>query len=96
MLEGKAVIKETDMPMKMQVQALASASRALDLYDVFDCLSIAASIKKEFDDKYGFGWQCVNLGMTTGDRIINLVKQAVRRDVRPEFGIFQDIHAIGY
>ncbi|KAJ7969601.1 Dynein light chain [Quillaja saponaria] len=59
MLEGKAVIKETDMPLKMQIQAMASASHALDLYDVSDCISIAAHIKKEFDKMYGGGWQCV-------------------------------------
>lgn len=46
MLEGKALIEDTDMPMKMQIQAMASASQALDLYDVFDCKSIAAHIKK--------------------------------------------------
>jgi hypothetical protein len=46
MLEGKAMIEDTDMPVKMQVQAMASASQALDLYDVFDCRSIAAHIKK--------------------------------------------------
>lgn len=46
MLEGKGIIKETDMPVKMQIQAMASASQALDLYDVVDCISIAAYIKK--------------------------------------------------
>ena len=46
MLEGKATVKETDMPLKMQIQAMASASKALDLYDVHDCISIAAHIKK--------------------------------------------------
>jgi hypothetical protein len=46
MLEGKATIKETDMPEKMQIQAMACASQALDLYDVVDCISIAAHIKK--------------------------------------------------
>ncbi|TYI22569.1 hypothetical protein ES332_A06G112600v1 [Gossypium tomentosum] len=46
MLEGKAVIEDTDMPLKMQARALASASRALDLL-------------KEFDKMYGGGWQCV-------------------------------------
>ncbi|GAB4850204.1 hypothetical protein Ancab_029498 [Ancistrocladus abbreviatus] len=59
MLEGKALIEDTDMPMKMQIQAKAAASQALDLYDVFDCRSIAAHIKKEFDNRYGGGWQCV-------------------------------------
>ncbi|KAH7565229.1 hypothetical protein JRO89_XS09G0168500 [Xanthoceras sorbifolium] len=46
MLEGKALIQDTDMPVKMQVQAMACASQALDLYDVLDCRSIAAHIKK--------------------------------------------------
>ncbi|KAL3825158.1 hypothetical protein ACJIZ3_021187 [Penstemon smallii] len=59
MLEGKAKIKETDMSMKMQNQAMASASQALDIYDVVDCTYIASHIKKEFDKIYGSGWQCV-------------------------------------
>lgn len=46
MLEGKALIEDTDMPVKMQIQAMASASQALDLYDVLDLKSIAAHIKK--------------------------------------------------
>ena len=46
MLEGKALIEDSDMPMKMQIQAMASASQALDLFDVFDYTSIAAHIKK--------------------------------------------------
>lgn len=46
MLEGKAVIEDTDMPLKMQAGAVASACRALDLYEGFDCISIAAYIKK--------------------------------------------------
>ncbi|KAL6537526.1 hypothetical protein OROMI_026060 [Orobanche minor] len=59
MLEGKALIEDSDMPLKMQIQALASASQALDMYDVLDCKSMAANIKKEFDKRYGNGWQCV-------------------------------------
>lgn len=46
MLEGKALIEDTDMPVKMQMHAMAFASQALDIYDVFDCRSIAAHIKK--------------------------------------------------
>jgi len=34
------------MPLKMQIQAMASASQALDLYDVLDCKSVASHIKK--------------------------------------------------
>ncbi|XP_072966694.1 uncharacterized protein [Typha angustifolia] len=59
MLEGKAMIQDTDMPLKMQMQAMSSASEALDLFDVLDCRSIAGHIKKEFDLIYGTGWQCV-------------------------------------
>ncbi|XP_022844947.1 dynein light chain 1, cytoplasmic-like [Olea europaea var. sylvestris] len=59
MLEGKGLIDDTDMPVKMQIQAMAFASQALDLYDVFDCKCIAAHIKKEFDKRYGNGWHCV-------------------------------------
>ncbi|CAH2036474.1 unnamed protein product [Thlaspi arvense] len=59
MLEGKAMVEDSDMPMKMQIQAMASASQALDLFDVIDCKSIAGHIKKEFDERYGSGWQCV-------------------------------------
>ncbi|XP_061366440.1 dynein light chain 1, cytoplasmic-like [Gastrolobium bilobum] len=60
MLEGKAMVKETDMPLKMQIQAMSSASQALDIYDVCDSISIAGHIKKEFDKMYGSGqWQCV-------------------------------------
>lgn len=46
MLEGKAMVEDTDMPVKMQVQAMSAASHALDLFDVSDCKSIAAHIKK--------------------------------------------------
>ncbi|CAO2197535.1 unnamed protein product, partial [Urochloa humidicola] len=59
MLEGKARVEDTDMPAKMQAQAMEAASRALDRFDVLDCRSIAAHIKKEFDTIYGAGWQCV-------------------------------------
>lgn len=52
MLEGKAVIEDTDMPLKMQAQALTSASRALDLYEVFDCIPIAAYIKKVYQNHF--------------------------------------------
>ncbi|KAE9453433.1 hypothetical protein RHMOL_Rhmol12G0234000 [Rhododendron molle] len=59
MLEGKALIEDSDMPKKMQIQAMSAASQALDIYDVLDYKSIASHIKKEFDKRYGNGWQCV-------------------------------------
>jgi dynein light chain LC8-type len=46
MLEGKGVVEETDMPLKMQNEAMAYACEALDLYDVCHCRSIACHIKK--------------------------------------------------
>ncbi|KAJ7554431.1 hypothetical protein O6H91_06G140800 [Diphasiastrum complanatum] len=59
MLEGKAVVGDSDMPQKMQAHAMRCASRALDLHDVTDCKEIARYIKKEFDESYGPGWQCI-------------------------------------
>ncbi|KAE8674111.1 hydroxyphenylpyruvate reductase-like [Hibiscus syriacus] len=59
MLEGKALVEDTDMPLQMQIHAMSSASQALDHHDVSDYKSIAGYIKKEFDSKYGDGWQCV-------------------------------------
>lgn len=46
MLEGKAVIGETDMLQTMQQDALRLASKALDAFDVTDSTEIARFIKK--------------------------------------------------
>ncbi|XP_021288554.1 dynein light chain 2, cytoplasmic [Herrania umbratica] len=59
MLEGKAVIGETDMLQTMQQDALDLAAKALDIFDVTDATEIARFIKKEFDKAYGPGWQCI-------------------------------------
>ncbi|XP_027344026.1 dynein light chain LC6, flagellar outer arm [Abrus precatorius] len=59
MLEGKAVIGETDMLQNMQQDALNLASKALDFFDVTEAIDIARFIKKEFDRLYGPGWQCI-------------------------------------
>lgn len=45
MLEGKGEIKETDMPVKMQSHA---ASQALDLFDVFDSLSLLLPTSRRY------------------------------------------------
>ncbi|KAK8590375.1 hypothetical protein V6N13_057268 [Hibiscus sabdariffa] len=72
MLKGKALIKETDMPEKMQTQAMDSASQALDLYDVSDCISIAAHIKKKKKRKIAARlllivlWQLANSSIRNG------------------------------
>ncbi|KDP38950.1 hypothetical protein JCGZ_00707 [Jatropha curcas] len=59
MLEGKAVIGETDMLKTMQQDALDLAAKALDFFDVTEATEIACFIKKEFDRTYGPGWQCI-------------------------------------
>ncbi|KAK4576498.1 hypothetical protein RGQ29_027167 [Quercus rubra] len=59
MLEGKAVIGETDMLQTMQQDALNLAAKALDIFDVTEATEIARFIKKEFDTTYGPGWQCI-------------------------------------
>lgn len=46
MLEGKAVIGETDMLQTMQQDALDLASKALDFFDVTEAIEIARFIKK--------------------------------------------------
>uniref|UniRef100_A0A5B7BLE1 Dynein light chain n=1 Tax=Davidia involucrata TaxID=16924 RepID=A0A5B7BLE1_DAVIN len=59
MLEGKAVIDETDMLQTMQQDALDLAAKALDFFDVTEATEIARFIKMEFDRTYGPGWQCI-------------------------------------
>ncbi|CAL9130187.1 Dynein light chain type 1 [Musa troglodytarum] len=59
MMESKAVIGETDMLQTMQQDALLLAGKALDLFDVTESTEIASFIKKEFDQSYGPGWQCI-------------------------------------
>ncbi|XP_050219355.1 dynein light chain 1, cytoplasmic isoform X1 [Mercurialis annua] len=59
MLEGKAVIDETDMLETMQQDAVHLASKALDFFDVTQATEIARFIKMEFDRTYGGGWQCI-------------------------------------
>ncbi|KAE8733595.1 Dynein light chain LC6, flagellar outer arm [Hibiscus syriacus] len=59
MLEGKAVIEETDMLQAMQHDALDLDAKALDFLDVTESTDIACFIKKEFDRTHGPGWQCI-------------------------------------
>lgn len=46
MLEGKAVVGETDMLQTMQQDALHLAAKALDFFDVTEATEIARFIKK--------------------------------------------------
>ena len=54
MLEGKAIIGETDMLQTMQQDALDVAAKALDFYDVTEPTEIARFIKKVTKPKYPF------------------------------------------
>lgn len=49
MLEGKAVIGETDMLQTMQQDALKLAAKALDAFDVTDSTDIACYIKQVYN-----------------------------------------------
>lgn len=51
MLEGKAVMGETDMKQTMKEEALRLASKALDCFDVTELTQIARFIKKVEDDQ---------------------------------------------
>ncbi|KAJ0018447.1 dynein light chain 1, cytoplasmic-like [Pistacia vera] len=59
MLEGKAIVGETDMLQTVQQDALHLAAKALDLFDVTESTEIARFIKKDFDKTHGPGWQCI-------------------------------------
>ncbi|KAG6634507.1 dynein light chain 2, cytoplasmic-like [Carya illinoinensis] len=59
MLEGKAVVGETDMLQTMQQDALDLAAKALDFFDVTEATEIARFIKQDFDKAHGPGWQCI-------------------------------------
>lgn len=55
MLEGKAVVGETDMLQTMQEDALDLAAKALDFYDVTDATDIARFIKQVSCNMQEFG-----------------------------------------
>ncbi|KAK1391719.1 Dynein light chain [Heracleum sosnowskyi] len=59
MLQGKALINDTDMLDATQQDALNLAAKALEIFDVAESRDIARFIKKEFDKTYGPGWQCI-------------------------------------
>ncbi|CAB4284610.1 unnamed protein product [Prunus armeniaca] len=90
MLEGKAVVRETDMPHAMQSHAMELAYKALDLHEVSDCRSIAHHIKQKFDEAYGSAWHCV-VGKNFGSCITHLCGTFIFFHVEMmEFLIFKD------
>ncbi|XP_015581265.1 dynein light chain 1, cytoplasmic [Ricinus communis] len=90
MLEGKAIVQETDMPEVMQSQVMELAYQALDLHEVSDCQSIARYIKQKFDEAHGAAWHCV-VGKEFGSCITHLCGSFIFFRVEMlEFLIFKD------
>ncbi|MBA0581493.1 dynein light chain 1, cytoplasmic [Gossypium raimondii] len=90
MLEGRAVVRESDMPMEMQSRVMELAYQALDLHEVSDCQSIARYIKQKFDEAYGTSWHCV-VGKDFGCCISHLCGTFIFFHVEiMEFLIFKD------
>ncbi|CAI0471185.1 unnamed protein product [Linum tenue] len=90
MLEGRGVVRETDMPEEMQGRVLELAYQALDLHEVSDCQSIAHYIKQKFDEDYGAAWHCV-VGKEFGSCITHLRGTFIFFGVEMmEFLIFKD------
>ncbi|KAF8402989.1 hypothetical protein HHK36_011083 [Tetracentron sinense] len=90
MLEGKAVVRETDMHEGMQSHVMELAYQALDLHEVSDCKSIAHHIKQKFDEAYGPAWHCV-VGIDFGSCITHLCGNFIFFHVEMlEFLVFKD------
>ncbi|OAY41379.1 uncharacterized protein LOC110621997 isoform X2 [Manihot esculenta] len=90
MLEGKAVVRETDMPELMQNHVTELACQALDLHEVSDCQAIARYIKQKFDEAHGPTWHCV-VGKDFGSCITHLCGSFIFFRVEMlEFLIFKD------
>ncbi|GAY49779.1 hypothetical protein CUMW_121700 [Citrus unshiu] len=90
MLEGKAVVQETDMPYELQSHVMELAYQALDLHEVSDCQSIAHYIKQKFDEAYRPAWHCV-VGKDFGSCITHLCGSLIFfRMEMMEFLVFKD------
>ncbi|KAI9593560.1 dynein light chain in complex with an in vitro evolved peptide dimerized By leucine zipper [Syncephalis fuscata] len=72
--DNKAVIKNVDMSDDMQKVAIKIAQQALDSFTVEK--DIAASIKREFDKKYGTTWHCV-VGRNFGSYVTHETKHFI-------------------
>ncbi|XP_038698161.1 dynein light chain LC6, flagellar outer arm-like [Tripterygium wilfordii] len=90
MLEGKAVVRETDMPAQMQSHVMELAYQALDVHEPSDCQSIACYLKQKFDEAYGPAWHCV-VGKEFGSCVTHLLGSFIFFHVEMiEFLIFKD------
>jgi len=70
----KAVVKIADMSTEMQVDAVASATAALDKFTIEK--DVASFIKKEFDKKHGPTWHCV-VGRNFGSYVTHETKNFI-------------------
>ncbi|XP_054783484.1 dynein light chain 1, cytoplasmic-like [Prosopis cineraria] len=90
MLEGKAVVRETDMPEVVQNHVMELAYQALDAHEVNDCQSVAYYIKQKLDEAYGPAWNSV-VGKDFGSCITHLCGSFIFFRVEMmEFLIFKD------
>ncbi|CAL5192220.1 unnamed protein product [Lathyrus oleraceus] len=90
MLEGKGVVRETDMEEVMQSHVMELAHQALDAHEVSDCQNIAYFIKQKLDETYGPAWNCV-VGNDFGSCITHLCGSFIFFRVEMmEFLIFKD------
>eukprot|EP01018_Ginkgo_biloba_P034466 Gb_23885 [translate_table: standard] len=91
MLEGRAIVGESDMSQRMQGYAMLCASEALDLHEVTDYEAIAHYIKKKFDETYGHAWQCV-VGFSFGSSITHMCGSFIYFHVgKLAFLLFKDV-----
>ncbi|OVA17767.1 Dynein light chain [Macleaya cordata] len=90
MLEGKGVVRETDMDEEMQCRVMELAYQALDLHEISDLKSIAQHIKQKFDEAYGPAWHCV-VGADFGSCITHVCGNFIFFHVEMmEFLVFKD------
>ncbi|XP_014524336.1 uncharacterized protein LOC106780546 [Vigna radiata var. radiata] len=56
MLEGKTVVRETDMSERLKTNVTELAHQALDAHKVSDCLYIAHFVSQHQEGAYGNAW----------------------------------------
>ncbi|KAF9988460.1 Dynein light chain 1, cytoplasmic [Modicella reniformis] len=74
MTNRQPTIKNADMNEEMQQDAVECAIQAFDTYTVEK--DIAASLKKEFDKKYGSTWHCI-VGRNFGSFVTHETKHFI-------------------
>ncbi|CAH1802096.1 unnamed protein product [Owenia fusiformis] len=72
--ERKAVIKNADMAEDMQQDAVDSATKAMEKFNIEK--DIAAFVKKEFDKKFNPTWHCI-VGRNFGSYVTHETKHFI-------------------